>query len=377
LERFPTPSLPLPDRAPRLGELAAVRWGFLAAALALTVIGLATVASASAEMHADYFGRQLVWVGLGMAAMLVAFAFDYHKLLAWAPFAYGASLLALALLLPLGHRAGGAVGWFRLGSIGLQPSEFAKVATALMLSRYLSSESERLLTLRQIVTILAIAGAPMLLTALEPDLGGAAMFAPMVAGVLLVAGVRLRTLLVSGAAVLVLAGVVWGFGMKDYQRQRVRTFLAPRTDPLGAGYQVRQSEIAVGSGELTGRGYRQGTQSQLQFLPARHTDFILAVLAEERGFVGVAVVMMLYAGFLGGAASVAARARDRAGVLLVVALAAIPAFHIVYNTAMVIGFVPITGIPLPFLSYGGSFTLINWISVGLILGVDFRRHVNR
>jgi len=377
LDRFPTPSLPLPEQRPRFAELATIRWGFLLSALALTVIGLVTVRSASAEMGVDFFSRQLVWVGAALVALLVAFAVDYHKLLAWSPLLYAGALVALVLVLPLGHRAGGAVGWFRVGSIGVQPSEFAKLATALFLARYLSGEAERFLRSRQIVIVLAIAGVPMLLTALEPDLGGAAMFVPMVGGVLLVAGVRLRTLLVSAGAIVVVAGLVWGFGMKDYQRQRVRTFLAPTTDPLGAGYQVRQSRIAVGSGELTGRGYRQGTQSQLRFLPARHTDFILAVLAEERGFLGVALVLGLYAAFLGGAAAVAARARDRAGILLVAALASIPAFHIVYNSAMVIGLVPITGIPLPFLSYGGSFTLINWISVGMVLGVDFRRHVNR
>jgi rod shape determining protein RodA len=157
----------------------------------------------------------------------------------------------------------------------------------------------------------------------------------------------------------------------------VRTFLAPASDPLGAGYQVRQSKIAVGSGQLLGRGYRQGTQSQLRFLPARHTDFILAVVAEELGFAGVAAVLGLYGWLLAAIASVALRARDRGGLLLVVALASIVAFHVLYNSAMVIGLVPITGIPLPFLSYGGSFTLVNWMIVGLILNVDYRRHVNR
>jgi rod shape determining protein RodA len=165
--------------------------------------------------------------------------------------------------------------------------------------------------------------------------------------------------------------------MKPYQRERVLTFLAPETDPLGAGYQVRQSKIAVGSGELTGKGYMQGTQSQLRFLPARHTDFILAVLAEEWGFLGVAGVLALYGVYLAGGAGIAARARDRAGILLVVGLLSVVAFHVLYNSAMVIGLVPITGIPLPFLSYGGSFTLVNWVIVGLLLGVDLRRYVNR
>ncbi len=370
-------SLPLPEERPRLAQLAGLRWGLLVAAAALTAIGLATVRSASAEMAAGYFSRQLVWVAAGFVAMIVAFAIDYQKLVVWSLPLYAGAVAALVLVLPFGHRAGGAVGWFRVGSVGLQPVEFAKLATALFLVRYLSAESERFLSLRQIATAVGIAALPMTVDALQPDLGGAAMFVPMLAGMLLVAGVRLRLILTAVAGVAIVGALVWTFGMKDYQRQRVYTFLQPASDPLGAGYQVRQSKIAVGSGQWMGRGYRQGTQSQLRFLPARHTDFILAVLAEERGFLGVALVFGCYALYFGSAAAVAARARDRAGVLLVVALASIAGFHVVYNSAMVIGLVPITGIPLPFLSYGGSFTLINWIAVGLILNVDFRRHVNR
>jgi rod shape determining protein RodA len=165
--------------------------------------------------------------------------------------------------------------------------------------------------------------------------------------------------------------------MQPYQRDRVLTFLQPARDPLGKGYQLRQSKIAVGSGELSGKGYMQGTQSQLRFLPARHTDFIFAVLAEEWGFIGVAAALGLYALYLFSGAQVAMRARDRAGILLVVGLLSMTAFHVIYNTAMVVGMTPVTGIPLPFLSYGGSFMLANFIATGIILGVDFRRYVNR
>jgi len=371
------PSLPLPDAPTRFAQWAGLHWGLLGSALALSAIGLATVASAAAEMGGDYLFRQLVWTGAGLLAMLVAFAIDYQRLLAWSTPLYAGGLAALLLVLPLGHRAGGSVGWFRVGSVGLQPSEFAKLATALVLASYLAGESQRHLTPSQLVRVLALALGPMLLIAVQPDLGGAAMFAPMVAGVLLVAGIQPRVLVAGALAALLAGALVWGVGMKPYQRQRVLTFLQPASDPLGAGYQVRQSKIAVGSGQLTGRGYKQGTQSQLRFLPARHTDFIFAVLAEERGFAGVATVLLLYGAFFTSAATVAARARDRGGVLLVVALAAVVGFHALYNTAMVVGLVPITGIPLPFLSYGGSFTLVNWIAVGLILNVDYRRYVNR
>jgi rod shape determining protein RodA len=194
---------------------------------------------------------------------------------------------------------------------------------------------------------------------------------------LLVAGVRWRLLLIATLLVVLAGAGLWSFGMKGYQRQRVITFLQPETDPLGAGYQVRQSKIAVGSGELLGKGYMQGTQSQLRFLPARHTDFILAVLAEEWGFLGVATVIGLYILFIVSGARIAMRARDRAGILLVVGLLSVFCFHVLYNSAMVVGFLPITGIPIPFLSYGGTFVLFNFVATGLILGVDLRRYVNR
>ena len=369
--------LPLPEGRPRLEHLATIRWGLLAAALALTGVGLATVHSASAELGTDYFSRQLVWVGVGLVAMVVAFSFNYHTLLGFSLPLYVVSLITLALVLGLGYEAGGAQGWFRLGSVGVQPSEFAKLVTALYLARYLAAPSTRQLPLRQIATAVALVALPMVLIVFEPDLGGAAMFVPMAAGMLLVSGVRLRILLTTFAACLVAGLLIWSLGMKPYQRQRVLTFLAPDTDPLGAGYQVRQSKIAVGSGELAGRGYGQGTQSQLRFLPARHTDFILSVLAEEWGVVGVGTVLLLYAAYLANVAAVAMRAQDRAGILLVVGLGSTFAFHVLYNSAMVIGLVPVTGIPLPFLSYGGSFTLLNFIGLGLILGVDYRRFANR
>lgn len=369
--------LPLPDERPRLSHLGSLHWGLLVTALVLAAVGLAVVRSASAEAPTDYFSRQLAWAAIGFVAMLVAFGFDYHRLLGLAPLLYAGGLAALVLVLFVGHEAGGAVGWFRIGSVGIQPSEFAKLATALMLARYLAALAERQLQTRHIVTAVGIAAAPMLLTAIEPDLGGAGMFAPMLAGMLLVAGVRARLIVATALAALLAGALIWNFAMRDYQRQRVLTFLAPSQDPQGAGYHVRQSKIAVGSGQLTGRGYMQGTQSQLRFLPARHTDFILAVLAEEAGFLGVATVLALYGAYLASSASIAARARDRAGILLVTGLSSIFAFHVLYNSAMVIGLLPVTGIPLPFLSYGGSFTLATWISVGLLLGVDFRRYVNR
>jgi len=357
--------------------LSSVDGGLVLAALLLATVGLATVHSASSEMLTDFLPRQLAWVGLGVALLLLAMAVDYHVLLDFSLVLYILSLVALAAVLVFGVKRGGARCWFELGPWQVQPSEFAKLATALFLARFLAGLNRRVLDLKQIAAAVLLVLLPMLLVVVEPALGVAFIFVPMLAGMLLVSGVRVRVLVISALLVLVFGVGLWSFGMRAYQRQRVMTFLQPDNDPLGAGYQVRQSKIAVGSGELAGKGYMQGTQSQLRFLPARHTDFILSVLAEEWGFLGVATVIGLYILYIVSAARVAMRARDRAGILLVVGLLSVFCFHVLYNSSMVVGFLPVTGIPLPFISYGGSFTLFNFLATGMILGVDLRRYVNR
>ncbi|HYG65871.1 MAG TPA: rod shape-determining protein RodA [Thermoanaerobaculia bacterium] len=368
---------PLAEEKPRLRHLSSLDGGLLLSVLLLAAAGLATVHSASAEMPIDYLPRQAAWVGVGLVLMLVVMSIDYHVLLDLSLVLYLLGIALLILVLFMGEVRGGAANWLQIGPVQFQPSEFAKLATALFLARYLSGLNRRVLDLQQIAIAAAIVGLPIVLVAIEPDMGGAAMYTPLLAGTLLVAGVRLRLIVIASLIVLILGVAVWSFGMQGYQRQRVITFLQPESDPLGAGYQVRQSKIAVGSGELMGKGYMQGTQSQLRFLPARHTDFILAVLAEEWGFLGVCTVLGLYVLYIGSAARIAMRARDRAGIILVVGLVSIACFHVLYNSAMVVGFLPITGIPLPFLSYGGSFTMINFMAAGIMLGVDMRRYVNR
>jgi rod shape determining protein RodA len=372
-----TGSHPLHEDRPRLRLLSSIDGGLILSALLLAAIGLATVHSASAELPVDYLPRQAAWVAVGLVLLVISMSIDYHVLLDFSVVLYGLGLVSLIAVLLVGVERGGAANWLQIGPWQFQPSEFAKLATALFLARYLAGINLRVLELRQIVIAVVIVGVPMVLVAVEPDKGGAAMYAPLLAGMLLVAGLRLRLLITAILVALALGSGIWMFGMRGYQRQRVITYLAPESDPLGAGYQVRQSKIAVGSGKLLGKGYMRGSQSQLRFLPARHTDFVLAVLAEEWGFLGVATVLALYGIYISSAARIAIRARDRAGILLVVGLLSITCFHVLYNSAMVVGFVPITGIPVPFLSYGGSFTMISFIATGIILGVDLRRYVNR
>jgi len=367
----------LPEEKPRFRALSSIDGGLVLAALCLALIGLATVHSASSEMTVDYLPRQAAWIGLGVILLVLAMAIDYHVLLDFSLVLYLLGLASLVAVFFIGVKRGGATCWIQVGPWQFQPSELAKLATALFLARFLAGLNRRILDLPQIAAAIGLVALPMLLIVVEPDMGGAAMFAPLLAGMLLVAGVRWRLLLISTLLVAVAVAGLWSFGMKPYQRQRVITFLQPESDPLGAGYQVRQSKIAVGSGELMGKGYMQGTQSQLRFLPARHTDFIMAVLAEEWGFLGVATVIGFYILFIVSGARIAMRARDRAGILLVVGLLSVFCFHVLYNSAMVVGFLPITGIPIPFLSYGGTFILFNFVATGLILGVDLRRYVNR
>ncbi|HEV7667328.1 MAG TPA: rod shape-determining protein RodA [Thermoanaerobaculia bacterium] len=366
-----------PEERPRLAQLAAIDGGLAFAALLLAAVGLATVHSASSELAVDYLPRQAVWVGIGLVLLLAAMSIDYRVLLDLSLTLYGFSLVLLALVLVLGDVRGGARSWFVVGPWQFQPSELAKLATTLFVARFLSEIDQPVLTLRQIATVVGIVAAPMLLIVVEPDMGGAAMFVPLLAGMLLIAGVKLRYLLIAAVVAASVGFGLWTFGMQEYQRERVITYLQPERDPLGSGYHIHQSKIAVGSGQLLGKGYMQGTQSQLRFLPARHTDFILAVLAEEWGFLGVATMLGLYALYIRSGARIAMRARDRAGILVVVGLLSVFCFHVLYNGAMVIGFLPITGIPLPFLSYGGTFMLYNFTATGIILGVDLRRYVNR
>lgn len=367
----------LPEERSLLRSLGNVHWGPLLAALGLYLAGMLTIKSATSELGNDILNRQLMWGGVGLCALIVVFAIDYRRLIDLSPIFYLLTLGALVLILLFGHTAGGARSWIGIGGYGGQPSEVAKLLMALVLARYLASVDKAYLDLREILTAAGLTAVPMALVIAERDLGGAAMFLATLGSMLLVAGIRTRAIVIVAALGLLVALGAWKWGLHDYQKARIVSFVSPDADPLGSGYQVRQSKIAVGSGQWMGRGYGQGTQSQLRFLPERHTDFIMAVLAEEWGFLGVLAVFGLYFTYLGSAATIAMRSRDKVGILLVTGLVAVQAVHVVYNTAMVVGLLPITGVPLPFLSYGGSFTLINFMACGLVLNVDFRRYVNR
>jgi rod shape determining protein RodA len=314
-------------------------------------------------------------VAVGLVLLVISMSIDYHVLLDLSVVLYGLGVVSLVAVLAFGAKHGGAANWLKIGAFQFQPSEFVRLSLALLLAWILENDDRAFLRRRSIVLLTAAVGLPVLLILLQPDLGVALTYVPFLLTALFFGGLRARWW-----ALLVLSGVLvvggsWFF-LKDYQKDRIRTFLDPNLAARGAGYQVRQARIAVGSGGIFGKGWKKGTQSRLGFLPVRHTDFVFAALAEEWGFAGVAAVVGLYGLLLGRAFNVARNARDRGGSMLVLLLALNIGVQAAVNVAMNIGLLPTTGITLPFLSYGGSSLLASWGMVGLMLSVAYRRYVN-
>jgi rod shape determining protein RodA len=353
-------------------------WMLLAALSALMFVGVCFVFSASYRGEdapaAAFFRKQVAWAFLGLACLLGFALFDYRKLRDAAPALYVLGIALLILVLTAGKKVYGAYRWLNVFGFQVQPSEFAKLATVLLVARVLSRPALNAEGWQAIAWPLAIVLAPFVLILKEPDLGTAMVLLPTAFAMMFAAGASAKKL-----GLLLLAGVLlsplgW-FGLGDYQKERILVFLDPGRDPLGAGWNKIQSEIAVGSGGLWGKGYLKGTQNVLGFLPrtVAPTDFIFSVIAEETGFVGSAVLLSLYsAAFLLGFRA-AARAPDKFGRLLAVGITTMLACHVLVNIAMTVGLVPITGLPLPLISYGGSFMVSTMIGWGLIQSVFARR----
>jgi rod shape determining protein RodA len=323
---------------------------------------------------ASFYRKQIVWAVLGLGVLLGFAVFDYHRLrdLAWPVYLFVLFLLLVVLF--LGVKSHGARRWFRVFGIMLQPSELGKLAVILALARYLGNPARLMKEPRVLLLALAIMGVPFLLIMKEPDLGTAMVLVPLTFVMMFVAGVPVRNLAVISLAGLMLLPLGW-FGLGDYQKERILVFFDPGRDPLGAGWNKMQSEIAVGSGGLTGKGYLKGTQNVLGYLPndVAPTDFIYSVIAEETGFVGSALILALYAGVLTAGMRVAFRAREKFGRLLVAGVMTLIFTHVLINVAMTIGLMPITGIPLPLISYGGSFMITTMAALGLVQSVHIRR----
>lgn len=348
----------------------------LAVALLISAIGCMLVYSATHfSPDAPLFQKQVLWTSIGIVLMVLFIFVDYHVLMEIAPFLYAIGLALLAYLLLWGRLTRNVKSWIHIGAFQFQPSEFMKIFTALLIAKYFDSNDRAYLNFRNFVVVIAMIGAPVLLIALQPALGSAASFFPLVAVAMFFGGVKPRFWLIGLLCLVVALPIGWHF-LKPFQRDRIETFLNPDRDPLGKGYNVMQAKIATGSGGITGKGFLHGTQVNLSYLPNRHTDFIFSVLGEEWGFVGVIVVLTLYLFLILESLTVAKSARDRGGTFLVLTLIAFFIFHVLINVSMQIGLLPVTGIPLPLISYGGSATMMFFIAIGLILNVDFRKFVN-
>jgi rod shape determining protein RodA len=354
-----------------------VDWVLLGVTLLVSSIGVAMIMSATHSSRlSGIYVKQLYAIGLGLLALLLSLAVDYRRLADRSFLIYVLVLGALVGVLMFGPRIAGTRRWFVLGGFQVQPSEFAKLAAALLLAKVFSESRKERLGLEDVVGPGIAVSILALLIAAEPDLGTAFCLVPMFLSLAFLAGLRLKTMLPLVGLLALVGGLGWQYVLRDYQKTRIYTFLDPSLDPKGAGYQKIQSEIAVGSGGVTGKGYRAGSQSQLGYLPARQTDFIFSVLAEELGFLGVAVMLGLYLLVLWRGFEAAQMARDRAGAFLAAGITAGIAFQVVYNVAMVAGLVPVKGLPLPLMSYGGSSLLSTFIGLGLVLNVRMRRFAN-
>jgi len=353
-----------------------IDWALIALLILNSLIGLALIYSASRLAPGNFFLRQALWLGISLIFLFLMLSIDYKLWMGISPYLMGLALAVLTALLVFGRGVSGAKSWLRLAFVGGQPSEPAKIAVLLLVALIFSDFRRTTIT----ADIAALGGgavlAPMLLVAAQPDLGTAMSFLPILFGAFVLAGMSRRTVAVILIGALLVGLVGWNVILKDYQKKRVLTLLNPNDDPRGSGYHVRQSRIAIGSGGLTGKGFLKGTQSQLRFLPARHTDFIFSVLGEEFGFLGVFFVLVSYFFFLARLFNSVPQSRDRAGMYINFMVACLLTFPVLVNTMMIIGLFPITGIPIPLLSYGGSSLLTTYLAVGLVLNVKMRRFVN-
>jgi rod shape determining protein RodA len=357
------------------GKLRQIRWGMVAVLACIASIGIATLYSAGNGSMEPWAVRQLVRVGIGLTLMIAVACVDIRV---WLRYAYVIYVVGLALLLWVdiaGHTGMGAQRWLALGPITIQPSEVMKVALVLVLARYFHSVSAedagRLLPLIWPAVLLAL---PAVLVLAQPDLGTAMMLTLAAAAVFYLAGVRLWVFALALAAGGGILPFAWHH-LKDYQKNRILMFLNPESDPLGAGYHILQSKIALGSGGLFGRGFLQGTQSHLNFLPEKQTDFIFTMLAEEWGLIGGLVLLALYLTLVAYGYAIGLRSRSQFGRILALGLTTMFFLYIFINVAMVMGLVPVVGVPLPLISYGGTAMITLLIAFGMILGCYIHRDV--
>jgi rod shape determining protein RodA len=355
-----------------------IDWALVAAIFALCGIGVAMIYSTTSDPTrgtSHLWVTQLYAIGLGIIAMLVTLTLDYRTFTDKSHFIYIALLVVLVYVMFFGMVQMGARRWIPLKVFNLQPSEFAKIGVALVLAKFYG-ENRGAPQTSDLAIGAALTLLPLALIAKEPDLGTAVTLIPVFLAIAYLAGMRMRILGIVFLAIVLAAPIAWTFVLRPYQKSRISTFLDPSQDAKGAGYQQIQARITVGSGGLSGKGFRKGTQGQLRFLPVAHNDFIFSVLAEEQGFAGVLVALGLYLFVILRALEAARLAKDRLGSYLVLGVLASFSFQVMYNITMSAGLAPVKGLTLPLMSYGGSSMIATLAGFGLVLNVRMRRFTN-
>lgn len=351
-------------------------WSLNLIALALCCLGILQIYSATeGSKWQGQWWRQIIYVTSGFLMMWVVAQIDYHSLMGKIYPIYAASVGLLILTFVLGDKVFGSTRWIRVLGFTFQTSEFVKIVLVLLVARYLADLKTDTVEWRDLLKLSGLVAVPLLLVVKQPDLGTSLTYLPILIAGVLMAGLRWKYLLVIAFVVMVCLPIGYHF-LKPYQKDRLVSFVDPERDPKGAGFQVIQSKIAVGNGGVWGRGVTKGSQTHLGFLPVPHTDFIFSSFAEEHGFLGVVVALVLYFLLIMQVVQNAQSAPDRAGMYICMAIGALLLFHVLVNVGMVVGHMPTTGIPLPLMSSGGSNTWAVFLMLGLVNSVRLRRFVN-
>jgi rod shape determining protein RodA len=363
----------------RLSSYRDFDWVLLGFVLLLSVISVLEIKSATLMTKFRGFDhKQIGFLLVGLLLMFLISLIDYHRLIDIAPWAYGIGVVSLVAVKLVGQKVLGARRWIRIGSFHFQPSEWIKLILIVAVARYFWGLAGKELSWADIGKVFAMVCIPMGLVLIQPDLGTSLTYLPILLCGLLLGGLRLKQAGILILGFMLLGGAVFASGkrLKPYQQARINAFLDPDSDPKGSGYQIRQSLIAVGSGGIWGQGANKGTQTQGDFLPIPYTDFIFAAFAEEHGFVGAVGVLLLYFLILMRLIQNAQTASDLPGAFIIMGVVAVIIFQIAVNVGMVVGLMPVTGIPLPLMSYGGSSILFTFLALGIVMNIRMRRFVN-
>ncbi|MCQ2373865.1 MAG: rod shape-determining protein RodA [Phascolarctobacterium sp.] len=352
-------------------------WWLIGAVILLMAAGLVLIDSATHSFavstgKAWHVQRQSMFMIIGIIMVIISLKFDYQDLKSYAKPLYIFNLVLLIAVMAFGKTQLGAQRWIQIGSFSFQPSEFSKVFLIICLADFIDKRTEWLEEFKDYVPIFLYILIPFVLVMKQPDLGTSLTFIAIFIGMIFICGFKWKWIACCTVSFVALMPVFWMI-LKDYQKNRIRVFLNPELDPYGSGYHVIQSKIAIGSGALFGKGWLEGTQSQLNFLPENHTDFIFAVAGEEFGFIGTLCIILLYLIIIWRGITIALNAPDNFGTLLAVGVTSMFMFHILVNIGMTAGIMPVTGVPLPFLSYGVSSLTTNMMLIGILLNINTRQ----